>query len=625
MLRVCALLLFSASICSAQTIDAPDSAVAGGELTVGIAGSKNPRDFVSVVLQGSREGAYDAYKYATGSQVKLAVPAIAGEYEIRLLGADSPYPTLARRAIRLQSATATLDAPAQVAAGTRFAVKWTGPNNARDYVGIGDIDPKKRAYISYVYTSQGSPITLTAPDQGGEYELRYFLGNGDAVVTSKRITVGTVAASITAPTQIGAGAKFKVNWQGPNNPRDFITLVKAGTPEKRYDSYAYTSNGNPVELRAPDQAGEYEIRYASAQTYTTLARAPIKVTVITASLQGPADAVAGSSLAVTWKGPNNPQDYITLVPSGAKEGVSGNYGYTATGNPAKLLAPLSAGEYELRYSTGQSHSTLAAVPIRILQAKEAPGFVTASMADTAAAGRAVEIILDASGSMLQRIGAHRRIDIAKQTLSKLTSSVLPAGTPFALRVFGKEIDSCQTDLEIPLAPLNAATVTAKIGALEAKNNAKTPIGASLEAVAKDLSAAKERVVIVLTDGEETCGGDPAAAIEKLRKSSAPTRVSIVGFAIDDAKLAASFRHWSTLGDGMYFDAKDADGLSRALTQALQPAFEIVNAQDIVVAEGLAGGEPLRVAPGTYKARVKGTGSRAQSVVVKAQETTAVKL
>jgi hypothetical protein len=75
---------------------------------------------------------------------------------------------------------------------------------------------------------------------------------------------------------------------------------------------------------------------------------------------------------------------------------------------------------------------------------------------------------------------------------------------------------------------------------------------------------------------------------------------------------------------MYFDAKDADGLSRALSQALQPSFELVNAQGIVVAEGLAGGEPVRVAPGSYSARVKGQEKRSQSIVVKARETTAVK-
>ena len=157
-----------------------------------------------------------------------------------------------------------------------------------------------------------------------------------------------------------------------------------------------------------------------------------------------------------------------------------------------------------------------------------------TVAQGLAAGSAVEIILDASGSMLQKIGTQRRIDIAKQTLTRLTTKSIPAGTPFAMRVFGREVDSCQTDLDLPLKPLDPAVVAAYIAKLVVKNNAKTPIGASLDKVADDLKAVRgERLVILLTDGEETCGGDAAAAIEKLKKSGVGLRVNIVGFAIDD--------------------------------------------------------------------------------------------
>jgi len=237
----------------------------------------------------------------------------------------------------------------------------------------------------------------------------------------------------------------------------------------------------------------------------------------------------------------------------------------------------------------------------------------------------VEIILDASGSMLQKIGSQRRIDIAKQTLTRLVSTDIPAGTPFALRVFGREVDSCQTDLDIPLSPLDAGSVAKRIGALQAKNNAKTPIGASLDKVADDLSSVKgERLVIVLTDGEETCGGDPAAAINKLKQAGVSLRVNIVGFAIDDARLAATFRHWADTGGGMYFDASDAAGLGKALSQATQTAIELVNAQGQVVAQGLAGAGPLKAMPGTYTVRLKGQAGKPQSVVIKPKETAVVR-
>lgn len=608
----------------APALQGPATADIGAAIAVTFTGSDNPRNFISIVTKGTAEGKYDAYEYATASgKVQLRVPPTPGDYEIRMLAADSPYPTLTRLPLKVVAVTATLDAPAQVAAGANFEVKWTGPNNQRDYVAIGNA---QRPYIVYEYTRGGSPAKLRAPDVDGDYELRYFLGNGDKVIATRKLVIGKVSASVTAPAQAAAGGKFQVKWTGPNNPQDFIAIVKAGAPERTYLQYEYTRAGNPVELRAPDVAGPYEVRYLTGQSYATLASTNINIGAVSASVQGPAEAVAGSAFNVTWQGPNNQSDYITIVAKGAREGTSGNYKYSSEGSPAKLLAPLQAGDYELWYATGQSHTTLAKASIRVTPAQQEPGKLSVTATTAIAAGGGIEIILDASGSMLQKIGGQRRIDIAKQTLTKLTATGIPAGTPFAFRVFGREVDSCQTDLDIALSPLNAAAVGAKLNALEAKNNARTPIGASLEKVSSDLAAVKgERLVVLLTDGEETCGGDPAAAIAALNKAGTTVRVNIVGFAIEDPKLAVTFSHWASLGNGSYFDAKDAAGLSNALTQSLRSSFEVVTAQGQVVASGVTGGEAVSVLPGTYTVRIKGQTNRAQSVTIEPKATATVKL
>lgn len=536
LLRVLTLFVLTASAAFAEaTLDAPASAQIGSEVAVTVSGSSNPKDFLTIVTKGTREGGYDAYTYVPASgPAKLRAPATPGDYEIRLLGAASPYPTLAKRPLKLEGVSVTLDAPAQVSAGTEFSVQWKGPANERDYVGIGNA---ARPYVTYVYTRKGNPLKMQAPDQAGDYELRYFLGNGDKVVATRKITVGSVSASV----------------------------------------------------------------------------------------EGPAEAVARSTISIKWTGPNNPHDYITVVQKGAREAEYGAYAYTAKGNPVSLMLPPKAGEYELRYATGQSNATLARVPIRITPSKEEPGLVRVTAANAVAANGAVEIILDASGSMLQKIGSQRRIDIARQTLTRLTSSTIPSGTPFAFRVFGREADSCQTDLDIPLSPLNPAAAGARIGALEAKNNAKTPIGASLLKVADDLKGVTgERLVILVTDGEETCGGDPAAAIETLKKGGVNVRLNIVGFAVDEAAIAATFRRWTDAGGGMYFDAKDAAGLNKALSLAVQHSFEVVDDKGQIVAEGVVGGEPVQAAPGTYSVRLKGR-KNAATITVREKETAAVKL
>ncbi|WP_263721655.1 VWA domain-containing protein [Albidovulum sediminicola] len=196
-------------------------------------------------------------------------------------------------------------------------------------------------------------------------------------------------------------------------------------------------------------------------------------------------------------------------------------------------------------------------------------------ADASPAG-AVEVILDASGSMLGRIDGRRRIEVAHDALKHLVTDVLPPGIPFAFRAFGLKEDACLNELRLPLAPLDPAKAARSIGNVPAINLAKTAIAASLLSAAEDLRDASEpRVIVLVTDGEETCDGDPAAAVEALRASGLDIRVNIVGFAIDDAVLAQTFAGWAQAGGGSYFDAGSAEALAEAISGALTPRFDIV--------------------------------------------------
>lgn len=219
---------------------------------------------------------------------------------------------------------------------------------------------------------------------------------------------------------------------------------------------------------------------------------------------------------------------------------------------------------------------------------------------------AVEIILDASGSMQQRIGGKRRIDVAKETLTEFVTEIVPAGTPVALRVFG-HIEgnySCRTDLVQPLAPLDAAATSAMIAPLQPQNLAATPIAASLKAVAADLADAPgQKIVVLLTDGEETCDGDPEAEIRALRARDIDVRLNIVGFAIDDAELKANFGRWAELGGGAYFDVPESEALGQAISQALRVPFTVLDAADNRVAAGTVNGDPVELSAGTYRVRV----------------------
>lgn len=133
------------------------------------------------------------------------------------------------------------------------------------------------------------------------------------------------------------------------------------------------------------------------------------------------------------------------------------------------------------------------------------------------------------------------------------------------------------------------------------NLARTPIADSLKAIESDLKGASTGAAIILvTDGEETCGGDPAKVIKDLQAKGFDVNLNIVGFAIDDATLAGQFESWADLGGGRYFAADDQEGLSTAIEEALRIPFTVYDQGGNNVAQGQVGGKPVQLEQGFYR-------------------------
>jgi hypothetical protein len=142
---------------------------------------------------------------------------------------------------------------------------------------------------------------------------------------------------------------------------------------------------------------------------------------------------------------------------------------------------------------------------------------------------------------------------------------------------------------------------AVIAGIEPVNEVKTPIGASLDQVSEDLAGVEgPKIVILVTDGEETCDGDAAAAIERLAADGVDVQVNIVGFALDDEALKSTFRRWARLGNGTYFDATNAEELDEAIARAVQAPFRVYDAAGELVASGTVDGGSVRLPPGSYR-------------------------
>jgi len=171
----------------------------------------------------------------------------------------------------------------------------------------------------------------------------------------------------------------------------------------------------------------------------------------------------------------------------------------------------------------------------------------------------VELIIDDSGSMAQKIGGGKKIDVAKQVFSGLVQD-LPADSVVAVRTYGRRQPSSARDcadmeLLIPFGPNTAARV---LGVQALKPNGMTPIAASLDAAAKDFAGreGQNNIVLLLSDGEEDCHGDPCAAAKALRDSGIHLEINVIGLHLTPAERE-QLKCVAKAGGGKYYDAADA--------------------------------------------------------------------
>lgn len=141
------------------------------------------------------------------------------------------------------------------------------------------------------------------------------------------------------------------------------------------------------------------------------------------------------------------------------------------------------------------------------------------------------IVFDASGSMGTSDYTLKvpRIARVKQSMARVLPEVAPLRR-LGLIVYGEgEYNDCNR-IDLHMRPtVNAAEPMLKI--VQGLNpRGRTPLTESVRQAAEVLEY-KERpaVVVLLTDGEETCGGDPCKTASLLKKASKDLTVHVIGY------------------------------------------------------------------------------------------------
>ena len=217
--------------------------------------------------------------------------------------------------------------------------------------------------------------------------------------------------------------------------------------------------------------------------------------------------------------------------------------------------------------------------------------------------RAVEIVVDASRSMWGQIDGKAKMTVAKEILHD-ASIWLPDDLNLALRAYGsttRSRDNNCTDsaLLVPFGMKSRALIREAIAGL--KPLGQTPIAYALNEAAGDFAALEsERILVLVTDGIESCGGDPVAAARDLREQG--IMIHLIGFGLNDGadEEASSLQAIADASGGYFLTANSAEELRKALEVTIGTRFRVLQGNTVVATGVLGSDEPLFLPMGDYR-------------------------
>ena len=220
--------------------------------------------------------------------------------------------------------------------------------------------------------------------------------------------------------------------------------------------------------------------------------------------------------------------------------------------------------------------------------------------------RAVEIVVDASRSMWGRMGGEPKMVVAKEILEDV-SYWFPEDLNLALRAYGSASPSDSNDcadstLLVPFAKDNREPIRRAIAGLRPLG--QTPIAFALNQAAWDFGTLQDdRALVLVTDGIESCGGDPVQAARELREQGIV--VHLIGFGLGNAadEDAASLQAVANASGGRYVTAGSAEELKEALAQTVATSFSVFKGRTKVANGSLGSDEPLLLPEGDYRVQL----------------------
>ncbi|MEI7579811.1 MAG: VWA domain-containing protein [bacterium] len=200
--------------------------------------------------------------------------------------------------------------------------------------------------------------------------------------------------------------------------------------------------------------------------------------------------------------------------------------------------------------------------------------------DVSKALKNVVIIIDGSTSMNDKIGSETKMEILKATLAEVLPTIqFDAYTKVALMAYGHRIPndqktaSCEdTEVMYPIATMDVAGFLTKVNTVN--TSGWTPLAKSLREAGAMLknSPLAANSIILISDGKETCDGDPVNEAKALKDAGVVEKVSVIGFSAGDDE--ASLREIANAGGGDYITASDQASLQSSFENMVKESLNL---------------------------------------------------
>lgn len=189
-------------------------------------------------------------------------------------------------------------------------------------------------------------------------------------------------------------------------------------------------------------------------------------------------------------------------------------------------------------------------------------------------------VLDCSYSMKEKLGKDEmKMNVAKEVLQSALSRI-PNDVNIGLRVFGQDFqrdnilsDCLASSLLVPLGQHNRGAIIRQVNTI--KPFGMTPLQYSISQAAqsdfRDVEGSK--TMILITDGADTCGGNPCDYVRSLQLSGIKLKIDVVGVDLKRDDTARAQLHCvAEMAHGKYYDANSAAQLVDSVSKSVGAAI-----------------------------------------------------